>query len=208
MQYSAEFITIAIAHLLAVASPGPDFAVVVKQSLSRGRKAALYTSAGIGTAILLHVFYSLVGIAIIIKSNPQLFTYLTYVAAAYLFYIGVMGLKASPSKPSANATETQRVTEQTPWRAYMTGFLVNGLNVKATIFFLSLFSVIISTDTPMLIKSAYGLYMALATFAWFAFLSTMLTIPRFRSALQNNGYWIERLMGAVLIILAVNIVIA
>ncbi|QBY05841.1 LysE family translocator [Thalassotalea sp. HSM 43] len=204
--YYSEFLTIALAHLLAVASPGPDFAIVVKQSLTRGRQAALFTSAGIGTAILLHVFYSLVGIAIIIKSNPQLFTYLTYIAAAYLAYIGVMGLRAKPGH-SDDASEAIQAHSQSRWKSYATGFLVNGLNVKATLFFLSLFSVVISAQTPTIVKSAYGFYMAMATFAWFSFLSCMLTLDKFRHKLQRNGYWIERIMGALLIILAINIVV-
>ena len=45
-QYWLEFLTIASVHLLAVASPGPDFAVVLKHSISYGRRAAMYTSVG------------------------------------------------------------------------------------------------------------------------------------------------------------------
>ncbi|MYI01292.1 MAG: LysE family translocator, partial [Gammaproteobacteria bacterium] len=52
-----EFITIAIAHLLAVASPGPDFAVVLKQSVNGGVRAGMWTSAGVGTGFFLHVAY-------------------------------------------------------------------------------------------------------------------------------------------------------
>ena len=55
MQYLDEFLLIAIAHFFAVASPGPDFAIVLKQSIQQGRKNALWTSAGVGAAILLHI---------------------------------------------------------------------------------------------------------------------------------------------------------
>ena len=55
MQYMNEFLTIALVHLVAVASPGPDFAVVVRNSVAYGRRIAMYTSIGIGLAILLHV---------------------------------------------------------------------------------------------------------------------------------------------------------
>ena len=72
--YWIEFSTVAIAHLLAVASPGPDFAVVLKQSLSHGRRPALYTSVGIGTAILLHVTYSLLGLGLLIRESETWFT--------------------------------------------------------------------------------------------------------------------------------------
>ena len=51
MYYWAEFLTVALIHLLAVASPGPDFAVVVRESVTHGRKAGTWTAMGVGTAI-------------------------------------------------------------------------------------------------------------------------------------------------------------
>ena len=68
--YFDEFITIALVHLLAVASPGPDFAVVVRNSVAYGRRTAMFTSMGIGLAILVHVAYSLVGISVLLKTTP------------------------------------------------------------------------------------------------------------------------------------------
>ena len=65
-EYWVEFSKVAVAHALAVASPGPDFAVVMKQSLSMGRRAGFWTSVGIGTAILMHVAYSLLGLGLLI----------------------------------------------------------------------------------------------------------------------------------------------
>ena len=59
--YWVEFLTIAVAHLFAVASPGPDFAVVTRQCVTGGTKAGVWTSLGVGTGILLHVSYCLLG---------------------------------------------------------------------------------------------------------------------------------------------------
>ena len=84
MQYMNEFLTIALVHLVAVASPGPDFAVVVRNSVAYGRRTAMFTSVGIGLAILLHVAYSLVGLSVVIATTPWLFTTFSYAAAAYL----------------------------------------------------------------------------------------------------------------------------
>ena len=73
MNYLDEFLLIAIAHFFAVASPGPDFAVVLKQSIQQGRRNALWTSAGVGAAILLHVGYCVLGVALILTQSPNLF---------------------------------------------------------------------------------------------------------------------------------------
>ncbi len=51
MNYIDEFLLIAVAHFFAVASPGPDFAVVLKQSVQHGSRNALWTSDGVGAAI-------------------------------------------------------------------------------------------------------------------------------------------------------------
>ena len=73
MPYLDEFLLIAVAHFFAVASPGPDCAVVLKQSIQHGRQNALWTSAGVGAAILLHVAYCVLGVALILSQLPSLF---------------------------------------------------------------------------------------------------------------------------------------
>ena len=55
------FLTVAILHFFAVASPGPDFVLVSRQSLRYGRHVALWTSFGIAVGILFHVSLSLTG---------------------------------------------------------------------------------------------------------------------------------------------------
>ena len=208
MLYLEEFLIIAVVHLLAVASPGPDFAIILKQSIRYGRQTALYTSLGIGTGILIHVAYSIVGIGILIASDERLFTVLKYIAATYFCYIAWHGLRAK--KPQVNEQGESEITEKPPSfiRAFMTGFLVNGLNVKATLFFVSLFSMVISPQTPMAIQIGYGLYMAVATAAWFSLLSYLLNHQRLSLIIQSKGYWLDRVMGLILLLLAIELVMS
>jgi threonine/homoserine/homoserine lactone efflux protein len=204
-QYSVEFLTIAGVHLLAVASPGPDFAVVLKHSVSFGRRAAILTSVGVGLAIFVHVAYSLLGIGLLIQSTPGLFQILSYAAAAYLFYIGLAALRSKPNHgPDQNAAHLSKQTISDK-KAFWTGFLTNGLNPKATLFFLSVFAVAVSAQTPNGIKLLYGIYMALATTLWFCTLSYCLSSSRVRGFLTSKGYWFDRVMGVVLILLAVKL---
>lgn len=196
-----EFFSIALIHFFAVASPGPDFAVVLKQSMQQGRLPAFVTSAGIGCGILLHVTYSLVGIGLIIQTTPWLLNLLLYVAAAYLAWIGWSGLNSKPSE-SHNEIPTKH-SNKTLAKSFVIGFVTNGLNPKATLFFLSLFTVAISVDTSVHDKIIYGVYMAVATFTWFSFVSLVITHKKVRYFYQNNGYIFDRIMGAVLIIMAV-----
>lgn len=206
--YWVEFATIAAVHLLAVASPGPDFAVVMKHSISYGRRAALFTSVGIGAGILVHVAYSLLGIGILIKTTPWLFNLLTYLAAAYLLFLGYGAIRSSAPKQLDDVEGNQEEILITDRKAFLVGLVTNGINPKATLFFLSVFAVAVSAQTPNAVKMVYGGYLAFATGLWFCFLSYFLSSYSVRTFLQSKGYWFDRLMGAVLILLALKLIIA
>ncbi len=200
-----EFITIAIAHLLAVASPGPDFAIVLKQSVNGGVRTGLWTSAGVGAGIFLHVTYCVLGVALLLSRVDWLFTLVKLIAAAYLAWLGVQALWHAWR--SADVAHAGAGAELAPVRAFSTGFLTNGLNPKATLFFLALWTVVISPQTPVGIQALYGIYLALATFVWFAMLSRLLGQQRVRGLLLRSGKWFEAGMGAVLLFLAAQIAV-
>jgi len=202
--YWAEFFTIAIAHLFAVASPGPDFAVVMRQSVRGGTRVGIWTSLGVGSAILLHVAYCLLGVALVLAQPPALFNALKLIAAAYLFYLGVQSIRASLRVPIVDETGQQEPVRSAV-RAYALGFLTNGLNPKATLFFLALFTVVIDPDTPTVIQLTYGFYLAVATFVWFTLLSLVLGIPWVRDFIVRMGVWLERAMGIILILISLQI---
>ncbi|WP_416773426.1 LysE family translocator [Pseudomonas sp. RHF3.3-3] len=202
--YLTEFLTVALIHLLAVASPGPDFAVVVRESVTHGRRAGTWTALGVGSAIFLHVGYSLLGIGLIVSQSIVLFNVLKWLAAAYLLYIGFKALRA---RPAAAATEAlaREAGERTARGAYVAGFVTNGLNPKATLFFLSLFTVVINPHTPLAIQAGYGVYLAAATALWFCLVARLFSQPRVRAGFARMGHWFDRTMGAVLIAIGVKL---
>lgn len=206
-QYSVEFITIALAHLVAVASPGPDFAIVLRYSITYGKKTALIASIGIGAAIFLHVSYALAGIGLIISTTQWLYDALIILACLFLFYLGfdAFTAKAQPTKKQNNTTELSDAISAK--KAFMMGFLTNGLNPKATLFFLALFTVVVKADTPLIIKGAYGVYMAFATTVWFCILSWVLTRQSVREFFQRNTEFFDKMLGIVMIGLSINILI-
>ncbi|WP_020675096.1 LysE family transporter [Geopsychrobacter electrodiphilus] len=204
MNWWAEFLTIALVHLLAVASPGPDFAMVMRQSIVCGRRPAIYTSIGIGTGILVHVSYCLLGLGLLISRSLLLFNLVKLVGAAYLLYIGWHSLRAQPTPQETKIAVAAQVIPSAS-QALRIGFLTNLLNPKATLFFLSLFSLVISPQTPLWVQLGYGVYMALATGLWFSALSVFLTRPAVRGFFRRFGHWAERLMGGVLIALGIKL---
>ncbi len=206
--YWQEFLLIASAHLLAVASPGPDFAIVMRQSLIFGRRPAIVTSIGIGLAIFVHVAIALIGVGALIKSTPWLFTSIKIAGALYLGYIGLQAIRAK--KPAQDAPKTdKKAHELMPLtKAFRQGFVTNVLNPKATLFFFSLFTSLISASTPIKIQLVYGVWMAFATAAWFVSLSFLLSHKKVRGFFADYGYWIDRILGAFLIGLALVLLFA
>jgi threonine/homoserine/homoserine lactone efflux protein len=228
-----QFLLIAMVHFFAVASPGPDFALILKQSIRYNRRIAIYTSFGIAAGIIVHVTYSLVGIGLLIASDERLFTALKYIAASYFCYIAWHCLRAKKPEQALSVAENNdtddksqlsnkvsndvsnevakdNTTTNSPSakKAFLNGFLINALNVKATLFFVSLFSVVIAPETLLSIKIAYGAYLVAATAAWFCFLSYILTQERVRFVLQRKGYILDRVMGLILLLLAIQLVLS
>ena len=199
-----EFFTVALIHLLAVASPGPDFAIVVRESVAHGRRAGVFCAVGVGTGIFVHVAYSLLGIGLIVSQSIVLFNALKWLAAAYLLYIGFKALRARPAAPGA-LQEQAAAPARTPRGAFVTGFVTNGLNPKATLFFLSLFTVVINPHTPLLVQGGYGVYLAVATAVWFCLVAMLFSQQRVRDGFARMGHWFDRLMGAVLVGLGIKL---
>ncbi len=202
-----EFMTVALVHLLAVASPGPDFAVVVRESVAQGRRAGSWTALGVGCGIFVHVAYSLLGIGLIVSQSIVLFNLFKWLAAGYLLYLGWRALRARPISLDT-ADEVDTTSDRSPWQAFVVGFVTNGLNPKATLFFLSLFTVVISADTPLWVQAGYGVYLAGATALWFLLVAWLFSRGRVRAGFARMGHWFDRLTGAVLIGLGVRLAVS
>ncbi len=207
--YWQQFLLIASAHLLAVMSPGPDFAIVMRQSLVFGKRFAIITSLGVGLAIFVHVAYAVLGIGLLIQSTEWLFKLIQLAGAGYLIYIGYGALRAQSDSSSANtATQSGEAKAldkrniMTDRKAFRQGFVTNVLNPKATLFFLSLFTTLVDATTPLAVQSFYGVWMAVVTAAWFVFLSYILASNKVRGFFNQFGHWIDRVLGGFLIALA------
>ena len=136
-----------------------------------------------------------------------LFSVLKWLAAAYLLYIGFRALRARPADPALLEALADGA-ERSGRGAFATGFLTNALNPKATLFFLSLFSVVIDPHTPRLIQAGYGLYLAGATAAFFCAVALLFSQRRVRAGFARMGHWFDRVMGALLIALGVRLALS
>lgn len=84
MQYLPIIATVALVHLLAVISPGPDFIMITRNSIIYSRRSGVYSALGLGLGILVHVTYSLVGIGLLIAQSILLFNAIKFLRGCLL----------------------------------------------------------------------------------------------------------------------------
>jgi RhtB (resistance to homoserine/threonine) family protein len=199
-QYLIEIASLMAIFAFVIVSPGADLAMVIRQSAMQGRRAAILTSFGIGTSLMFHMTYTILGLGLIISQSILLFSIVKWLGVAYLIFIGIMSLRAGRTDIDALvANGTADRQPQSPVRAFLLGFLANALNPKPVFFFLSVFSSVVSHQTPDAVKFVYGLVMAGALIAWFVGVSLFLTTPRMRAAFSRMSRWIDRVSGVVFI---------
>lgn len=85
----------------------------------------------------------------------------------------------------------------------VSGFFINGLNLKVILFFLLLFIVIIDIEMFFVVKVMYGIYLVVVIGVWFCFLFYLLSILRVVKLIGDKGYWFDCLMGVVLVVLVI-----
>lgn len=202
----AVFGTVALAHLLGVASPGPDFAIVVRQSLAFGRGAGVWTAAGIGSGIVFHVAYGLFGLNWLTTRYPQSLTLLGVAGALFLLWMGSQAIRSRPLPDAAEDLPPAQAGDALKF--FGIGLLTNVLNPKAILFFVALFTAVVSGPVSTQLKVVLGAWIPLATFGWFAFVALMLGNASARRRLRGVAHWIDRAMGVVLLLLAVGMLVS
>ncbi len=203
MSYLGLIGSVTLIHLLAVISPGPDFIMCVRNSLTYSRKTGIWTAVGFGAGIAVHIFYSIAGLALLISQSPLLFDLIKYLGAGYLIYIGIKSFMAKSSKIKLG--EHKKKKDISPLSAVKIGFLTNVLNPKATLFFLSLFTIVISPDTPKLIMVVLGLIMIVNTFLWFSFVASVLTQKRMRLIFERFQGAFNKSLGGLLVLVGLKV---
>ena len=161
------FVSAAIAHLLAVMSPGPDTAIIFHQSLAKGRTHGVLTALGIGSGIFIHCLFAISGISLLIYSSDEAKFIIKSLGGLYLLYIGMSFFLV---KQSSKADEAKTLFNN----PFIIGLATNLLNVKAFLFTVSLFS-FINLDSNSWMSFIYLFYFPLITASWFSFVSYALT---------------------------------
>ena len=203
MQYLMELFLIATTIQIALMSPGPDFMVTLRQTINYGKKYAYFSSLGIGAAILVHVGYTLLGVGLILKNFPYFLDIVRILGALYLIYLGYGSFRSNSSKIKI---QKEKKLSYSYKKSFFVGFITDLLNPKATLFFLSVFTAIVSVDTPMYIQGLYGFYCVLANIFWYMFIANILSIKKNLDLFNKHQNIIEKVIGIVLVLLGIKLI--
>ena len=203
--YLLPFITLALAHFVALLSPGVDFFLILANASKYGRVSGLVTSSGIAFANLVYILLALFGIRLI-QDNPLIFITLKLLGSLYLLYIGYLLL--SVQKRELFGKKVKRQENKTDWiRDFSMGFLSAILNPKNSIFYFTMFSITLQKDTPFMVQSFYALWMFLAVLFWDFFVVYLVTHQKTKQLLNDYTHYIEKGSGVILVLIAISILI-
>lgn len=168
------FVTIGLLHLIALASPGPDFALILRTSLHR--PTAIGAAIGIAIAILLHATFSLTGISLLIANHPWLFILVRLVGALYLGWLGWGALKAAWQGGAAASLQAGGEHGGLV-QGIRRGLATNLLNPKALLFFVGLLAAMVTPQVSGLTRGLLVIELFLLSLAWFGLLAWSLSTP-------------------------------
>jgi RhtB (resistance to homoserine/threonine) family protein len=185
--------------LVLTLTPGPDMALVLRNSLRGGRPAAYRTIAGIAVGLLGWAAATALGVAAVLAASAAVFTALKVAGGAYLVYLGIQTLRSLRRREEAPANGHVR-RRGSPFRQ---GLVTNLLNPKLAVLFTTLLPQFIAPDDPAFAKSMLlaGLFVAIGL-TWLVLYANLVGLvaksARFRRA-------VEAVSGAVLVALGLRL---
>ncbi|MFI8483164.1 LysE family translocator [Pseudomonas sp. NPDC078700] len=207
MQESSVLLSLTAVFVIALISPGPDVALVVRTSIHQGRRNGLLSALGLACGILLHGILVLTGVSLLLSRSPLLFNMIQVAGAGYLAWLGLGALRSrfSPAV-AAQAGQFTRALEPSILGPWLRGFATNILNPKALVFFLALLSSLIPAHMSVPGKLAAASILFGVGLLWFSVLSIGLTHRSLQERLVRIVPTIDLLCGVVFLLVAAAII--
>ncbi len=188
--------------ILGAMSPGPSLAMVAKHSLAGGRLNGLATAWEHAFGIVIYAFITLIGLAVVLQQSPLLFKTISYLGAAYLAYLGYNALRSK----GGVAARLESGEQTSIWQSAKEGFLISLLSPKIALFFIALFSQFVAVGDTFSAKSLIVTTPLIVDGLWYTLITFLLSSPKLIDKIRSKALLIDRLSGAVLILLALRVV--
>jgi len=197
----ATWLTVASVVLLGAMVPGASLAVVLRHTLTGGRRKGCIAALAHGLGVGLYALLCISGLAFLITNSPGVFTAFQWGGAIYLAWLGVRGLMARI--PAGELLSTVPTTTH----AGRDGFLIAFLNPSIAIWFIALFGQIIGPHTSLPARLGYAATAWFTDSAWYLLAAWLLSSPLWMDRLRAKTVVVERVFGVILLALAARLVV-
>lgn len=201
-----QFLLVAGAHFLALLSPGPDFFLILRYAIAHGRWQAALVSLGITLANALFILLAMGGL-MAMDAQDGLFLTIQWAGCAFLLYMGAQFILHA-GQTRLDDTLIGETASSASLGALLAGLASGLLNPKNGLFYASLFAVLHAQATPGNLQGLYALWMVGVVLGWDLLIAYMASHPKLIRRFGHGLRHIERLAGALLILLAFGIVAA
>ena len=195
----------ALASLVLIALPGPDYLLITTNAMVHGRGAGWKTTLGGASGVIVHAAGAVLGISAVLATSVAAFTVVKVLGVASLLYLGIGILVA---RKHANE-ETSRNDMGPPARPFLQGFVSNALNPKVALFFLTFLPQFMSANGNSLFEALeLSSVFAVLYVAWFGAL--VLVVGFVTEMLRRPAVtvWMARVSGAALITFGVRLAVS
>jgi threonine/homoserine/homoserine lactone efflux protein len=196
-----SFLSLCLIHLMAVISPGPGFAVQLKNSLQGGRMIGLFTALGIAVGDLTLLLLAIFGIHAFLLTHPQTLHWIQVFGAIYLGYLGVKGIRVwyQHKKPETQVDILNDGEAISVLASFRSGYIITILNPKAIVYFVSISSQFLAITENLVERLIYSIVLICITFLWFGFVALFAGSEKTRSYLNDQKHRLEGIMGVILV---------
>lgn len=201
------FFTVAMVHIVALMSPGPDFFFVSQTAVSRSRKEAMMGVLGITCGVMVWAGVVLLGLHLIIEKMAWLHTIIMVGGGLYLCWMGYQMLHGALKKQDAAASSPHIELAQSG-RSFLKGLLTNLSNPKAIIYFGSVFSLFVGDNVGAAARWGIFALITLETLAWFTVVASLFALPKMRRGYQRLAKWIDGFAGALFAGFGIHLIIS
>ncbi|MGL6261938.1 LysE family translocator [Vibrio sp. WXL210] len=202
--FPVAFPALAIAHFLALLSPGQDFFLIVAHSIRHRLQGSRFICLGVALGNALYIGLAIFG-QTIIRDNQVIYFLVEAIGGLWLVWLGCALLKS-------NKRNTDFKFEQLPApsvsKQLALGFNSALLNPKNALFYTSLMTVILGNDVTLIQQASCGVWMFFAVLVWDLFIASFIGQPSVQRPLSNYIYLIERAAGLVLASFGVSLFVS
>jgi amino acid exporter len=202
-QYVNAIVSVVVLFLLGLASPGPNFLVVVQTTLRSGRLAGFITGLGAATGDTVYATAGLFGVQELIARGGQIMTAIRLGGGLYLVWIGVQMLWGPAN---LNMTGNAVGLRHSAMRDYIRGLATDLSNPKTILFFASIFTLVVHPGTPAAVRLAILIAVVATSVSWRSFLAVVFSTLPARELYERAHVYVERVFGVTLCLFGLRLV--